>query len=73
MQMEQPQVLAQAIVDVGKFACPVGMTPFVVTVWGEVRGGKQLPRRRYEIAANIDDAAAKRGLDLYEAEFERPN
>lgn len=71
--MMWPRVLAQSKVDVGHFAAPVDMIPFLVTCWGELYGGDELPSRVYEIAAVSDDIAGRAGLDLYVSEMERNN
>lgn len=72
--MQWPRILAQAIVDPGRFAVEsVEHQAFLVTVDGRLHGGDALPRRKYEIAAVDEDQAARHALDLYVAEQEKPN
>lgn len=72
--MEWPRILAQAVVDPGKFPVEdIELQAFVVTVDGRLWGGDDLPRRKYDIAAFNEDVAARAALDCYVAEMTKVN
>ena len=68
-----PRILAQAIVDPGRFeiADRVNNLAFIVTVDGRLYGGDRLPRRKYDIEAPDEDHAAHAGLERYVAEMDK--